>query len=380
MAKQEVFIHVDDISVGIYEFPPMPALVNVVDAPAVKSWVRTGWLEGDQLECEDRVVESDRPIRPVVPAQDFGSIHSWLKVSPGTAWFWFWSAMPNYWLNRFRLTTELRALQRPGRGFVDVSRILRTRAMNRESFGHHADSLAAKTWALRYHRTNFRDAIDKSIVEPERRQLHAIRANAEFCAHDAACYSVLEEVARLLSLMIRIKSGNATPESFHTLHDERASQPQGLRDALDEMGWFEAFRQRRANTAHAFASLVGMHPEVAGGTLSQHPDRRIMQVPSAPTNDGKAALDVFNEFVKDFDNSLRALARYLLQLFHPFDVVSGLLLDPRKGGNVERKTVWACGIQFDPARASPDEGEVFADFDLTIRVRATEDGALREEK
>lgn len=212
---------------------------------------------------------------------------------------------------------------------------------HRQRLGAHSASLQQKAWSVRYHRARFWQFVEEVAggAEPTSK---LVKASAEFAAHDAAVYSLLDELALSLSTVSEIAAGQQSPTSFSQLPKSGAIDDD-LRKLLDAQKWYEPFHTRRTGTAHAFASLV---------TLNETNDIRLFQqthpkyVARPPEDlDLETARAEFREFVDGLDRFLTAFAEYVLGKFHPFDMVTMHLADT-EDAQAEETTVWVRGLQF----------------------------------
>lgn len=250
---QEAVLVRDDESYGIY---PMPVSLVVVDrlpgdtSDVPRSWAHTATLSGETCTVDPGATAGTRDVRVV--SATTGTVRAWVTCSHRSAFAWLLDALPNFWLNRHRLTSAVsEALRRNTPLAIDASP---KRTRFRERLIHHANSLKCKLWTLQYHRGNLRAAIEDCRQKPHEKNLHLIRANAEFTAHDNECYALLDELARVLSLMTTIRTGGETPHPSMTSTRRvrnviRASAPSLSRSTGTNHFECDA-RTRRTRTRH----------------------------------------------------------------------------------------------------------------------------------
>ncbi|MCC6995233.1 MAG: hypothetical protein IT370_11545 [Deltaproteobacteria bacterium] len=369
-----LWFHVDKQSVGIYSVP-FTALASRrpfgSGGPIRQGRLGEGLVVRFEADVTSRVVPDDHALVQESPGSD-GVLDS-IKCSPRLAWGFFQAAMPGFWANRYRMTSDFAFLAEGTRGACEVAALRKRRVLHRRSLMEHAQSLHSKVWALRYHRANFRRAIDKAgSAGPGDKALFLITANAEFSAHDAATYSLLEELTRARALMLDLSRGEQSTLSFHQLFEKRMSLPDdGLRRALmASESWYPGFRQRRTNSTHAFGALVVHSNDLL--VVNQLADRRLSDGGSPIS--GALAVSLFDPLVDGVSRLVEAFTAHLLTLFHPYDLVTLTLIDERKDPGPRRTTIFVRRIEFDEGLAG--KGDVILDPSGRIEISTDLDGAL----
>lgn len=371
-------VHFDAKSVGVYDFPmgvvkvaPPP---DEVRDPIVTGSIRDAEYQDGLLVCHGDLTTGDSLKRPTTE-ETTGEVLSWLRVSPRLAWSCLYNAIPDFWLNRFRRTTEWSQLADTDHA-LNLEPLTKKRRLQRSDLGHHALSLRSKIWALKHHRNGFRSAMTE-YKEDRNRELALVMLTAEFCAHDAATYSLLEELARLLSLVTLISEGNATPTSFHDLHKGRdeCADPE-LKALLDSLTWFEPFRLRRANSSHSFTAMLHAAPEGDGLVVGQRIDPRLRAGPREAPGAAAAAQETFQELVDGTERFTSDLSIYLLQKFTPYDLVTLQIASHDEPSEFRTVTVWVRRLIFDPALIDCRDGEAIVSADGSVRVRGTTEGGF----
>lgn len=110
--------------------------------------------------------------------------------------------------------------------------------------------------------------------------------------------------------------------------------------------------------------------------LWQHPDRQIFS--TAGLNlDGAEATAVVQGFITAFDAFLSEFAKYLLQLFHPFDLVTMHQKRDRESP-VERMTVWTRRVRFDATFDSAWGGYALLDPAGSMEIWTGKDGGIEK--
>jgi len=354
-APRDVMICFDDVSLGVYPFPIHVVEVEVA-AGTPRQICQPARLEAGILKVEKPTGTFRPGVRMNRALQT--PICSSLKVASDTASWTLAQATPGFWLNRFRSTSNVESLKN-GTAQLDLKKVLSARASVRRRLVEHSLSLISKFWSMRYHRENFREAVKEAGTVVGARRLGCItRATAEFVAHDACIYSILEEVTRLYASFESIRSGKDLTKSFHQLYNMRETLPDPLRAACCEAAWYEEFRRRRANSTHAFASIVVLGPSVDDISLYQRADRSIYG--NVPQPDLAPVGDAFDKLSSGFDRLLDAMSLYMLRLFHPWDIVTLHMAEKVEDG-FRPTTVWVRTLQFDPALCRKTDAWVMTD-------------------
>jgi hypothetical protein len=321
----DVFVHIDDTSFGIY---PIPGNVVVMDpGPTVPTGFPVlplgNFCIANQLDDELRITGPVDPVRrdTRINAHIKDPVCSWLKISPTGAPPALFRAMSGFWLNRYRLTRDLRSLfDGPRSVQLQLSSLTEPRKPLREALLHHGRSLEQKTWALFHHRGALNGAFDALQQSPQN-AYHLMCATAEYNAMTACMYSILEEITHAFSIFDRIRFGTSRPGSFHQLHSKRDKQEAPLKSILDEATWYEGFRLRRANAAHAFGTVVALDPSATDIFLFQHPEPVVYSKSPTPPPAVQAARTNVSELARGFDRLIERYSAHLLTLFHPWDLV-----------------------------------------------------------
>jgi hypothetical protein len=249
MTSNDTIIHIDNSSFGIY---PLPAYFVEVSESKYKTQgtARIGLLSEDTFTVREKfdIKENVR----TNPSLGESQIHCWYRVSASAAPVVLINAIPGFWLNRFRFHNKLAFLLEDGQQTLQVKKMYEYRKPLRQALVQHAASLQARLWSLSYHKHNF----ENILGDTERTGfIKALQATAEFSAYDASLYGVLEEFSAITRLMYKIISGVDLPQSFHSLVCSE-NLPEDLSKVLNKLSWYEPFRIRRANTAHAFSSTI----------------------------------------------------------------------------------------------------------------------------
>jgi len=378
VSGQQLLVHFDAQSVGVYDFPM--GVVDVAEPPSdvhdpvVPGSVRGAEYKAGMITCHGDLKNGNSLQRPTTEDVS-GDILSWLRVSPTLAWSGLYYALPGFWRNRFRRTTEWSQLETTNKTF-DAAQLVKKRGLQRADLGHHALSLRSKIWALRHHRNSFRAAM-KDYEGHQNRELALVTLTAEFCAHDAATYSLLEELARLLSLIKLLSEGNATPTSFHDLHKNRSALDDlELKAILDSLAWFEPFRQRRANSSHSFTAMLHDDAESENVVVTQRIDSRLRAGPREAPAVAATAREVFEEIVRGVEEFVSVLSIYLLRKFTPYDLVTLQIASHDEPSNFRTTTVWTRRLIFDSRLAASRDGEVIIGTDGMVRLRGTVEGGF----
>jgi len=285
-------------------------------------------------------------------------------------------ALSTFWLNRFRLSHYWQGLAEPGPRSVDLGGLLAKRRTIREKLIRHAESLASKFLSLRYHRSNFNQAVAAAKTAGTNRKYATIRATAEFSAHDDRMYAILDELAAAHALMERMRTGKDVIRNFHALCQKQADLPQPLSEVLEKANWYEPFRLRRANTTHTFGSLVQLKDDESDFFLYQHSDRLLRGSPTDREPPMGAAAEIFAVQVKQFDQLIADRAAYFLSLFHPWDfVVMGHA--PVGSESLGARPVWVRNLRFLPKLEEPGTAWAVIGRDGAIEVRTDDRGGLK---
>ena len=356
---------------GIVDVAPPPEHHS---DPVVGGSSREVTYESGHLRCHGDLTKGDSLRRPTTH-EVTEEVLSWLRVSPALAWSCLYCAIPDFWLNRFRRTTDWTQVETTDHK-IDLAKLISKRQLQRADLGHHALSLRSKIWALKHHRNGFRAALT-DYKENRNRELALVTLTAEFCAHDAATYSLLEELARLLSLVTLISEGKETPLSFHELHKKRETAADDeLRSILDSIEWFEPFRRRRANTSHSFTAMLHPDAETEAVVLAQRVDPRLRGGPREEPAVVITAGEVFEQFVTGTETFLSKFSIYLLRKFTPYDLVTLQFATHDDLSNFKATTVWTRRLIFDPRLANPSDGEAIIASDGSVRIRGTSAGGF----
>jgi hypothetical protein len=346
----------DEASFGVYPFP-----INAVEVEVAAG---TPMQIARPAQLEAGILKAEQPASTLRPGARMNRalqspIHSWLKVAPDTASMALTQATPGFWLNRFRRTSDVECLVKDARVQLDLKKVLAARASVRRRLVEHSISLTSKFWSMRYHRENFRGAVKEAGTATGAVRLGCItRATAEFAAHDACIYSILEELTRLFAAFESVRSGKDLTKSFHKLYDMRETLPDPLRAACCEAAWYGDFQRRRANSTHAFASIVVPGPNIDDISLYQRADRIIYG--SAPQPDLTPVGDAFAKLTSGFDRLVDAMSSHLLGLFHPWDIVTLMMAEKAEDG-FSPTTVWVRTLEFDPALYRKTDAWVMTD-------------------
>jgi len=369
MTIERYLLHCDDISFGVYQIPFTAARgddpdTGPKDLPRSNlGFIRSARTDGNAVRVYGPATRVLADIR--VPSIAKQSVHSWVRFPATAALVVLIEAMHNFWTNRFRLTNDTRRLEVDVVKRLELEQLNAKRRTQREKLYQHQLSLRQKLWALRYHRSGFYDALDQLSADRPSHLFQLTRATAEYNALTACMYAFLEELTSVLSIFEGISRGKNRKPSFHQLHKNRAAEEGALRDLLDTAEWYEGFRLRRANTAHAFGNIIALQPDETDPYLMQHPDARIYSEQPLPPAVIPNARSATETLVAEFDAFLVALSRYMLAMFHPWDSVS--LYHLRDDGNgFEASSVWVRHVLFRPQRQG--EPEPWAGFDDQGRV------------
>jgi len=227
---------------------------------------------------------------------------------------------------------------------------------------------------MQYHRESFGAAVKEAGAATGAGRIACLRrATAEFAAHDACIYSILEELTRLYAAFESIRSGKDLTKSFHKLYDARESLPVPLRTVLCEATWYEDFQRRRANSTHAFASMVVQGPSAYDIFLYQRADRIIYG--AAPQPDLAPVGETFTKLTSGFDRLINDTSAFLLGLFHPWDIVTLNMAEAVEDG-FKPATVWVRTLGFDPKLRRKADAWVMTDpaGGVAVIARREEDG------
>jgi hypothetical protein len=372
---QEAVLLRDNESYGIYPFPVAAVIPEA--PPGETAWHQT-WLHTVELVGDKARVTT--PGQGLPNARDFrplrfpkGAVAGWTVTSANAAFAFLLEALPNFWLNRYRLKTGILAAIHNGTPMNIDGDEKRTR--QRELLAQHANSLKMKMWALQYHRGNFLAAIADCKARPTESLYHLTKASAEFTAHDNESYAMLDEFARVRSILSAIRTGVDGPSSFHDLHKAAHKQPKELADILKEMDWYEAFRMRRANSTHAFKAYSTVDALSEDVVLWQHPERSIFTEPGLNLN-GDLAAGVFAKLVDGFDRAWVKLSIHLLGQFHPFDTVT-MNIKETVEAPTKVLTVWVRRILFSKEYDSGWLGHALLDANGKVHVQIGANGGLK---
>ena len=378
MNEKQYVLHCDEISWGMYEFPlhmcdvsPNPHRPR---KPSDWCGIRFAREENDSLRIDGSIVrlhpDKDGRASPAgIP------VHSWCRISETAAPVVLFDALPGYWLNRFRYVGPASGFRTDPPSLFEMASFHDRRMPHRERLVNHSASLKQKTWALRYHRGNL-----LSIIESIKRSPidhHAIIVGgAEYAALSHCLYSVLEELAAVLSLLRVIQGLPETPYSFHRLYQKPPENTEYLRTLSAEATWYESFRVERANSAHAFGTLFGLASGTTDLNLFQHPDPRIYSgMQGVPASARKAEVHI-NDLLTRSDLLITGMCAHMLTLFHPWDIVKLYNAEPGESTEVQGTTVWVKEISFTREVPHSPQAWILLDTDGVVRVRTDERGGI----
>ncbi|MFI5396043.1 MAG: hypothetical protein ACHQ9S_10960 [Candidatus Binatia bacterium] len=373
--EKDGFVHIDRISFGIYEFPLDMVEVDesaISEIEIGEHVFRACKLAGLRCQLRGTAQSFCRNVRTNPNLHNV--VFPWIHLAPSTAPIVLLSAIPGFWLGRFRLARQWNNVKAPGDQCLDLAQLMAPRRKLRERLVQHAASLQSKLCSLRYHRSNFHQAVEDAARESYKKH-PLIRATAEFAAHESCAYSFLEELTRVLSCFEKIRNGTDVPTSFHGLYEKRDKLAPDLSRVLTDVSWYESFRLRRANATHAFGAVVSLSAEENDLFLHQHPDRLIVGSALGAWPQREKPEAAFNEQVRELDRFLSALSAYLLTLFHPWDAVI-LNLAPPDSERKEQRAVWVRGVWFDPSLETRGTGWGIGEVDGTIAIRTDQNGGL----
>jgi hypothetical protein len=360
-------LHCDDVSWGLYEFP-----IHVVDVspnpyggdspPSLGTYRSAREAEGG-IRVYGRVHALAKDGRVANPKAE---VSSWFRVGRTAAPSILFEALPGFWLNRFRFVGPAHAIGTAVTPTFDPTTFHQRRLPQRERLIHHAVSLKQKAWGLRYHRGNLLAALEEAVRGSA--TLHTLTvASAEYSAVADGLYAMLEELAAVLCLLNTIRGAQQTPMSFHKLYKAADDQDVELRTALNAAStWYEQFRVERANSAHAFGTVVGLSDADSDLVLFQHADKRLYQGSGCePVSSRKASAHV-NALLKGSDELIARLSAYILSKFHPWDTVQFRHSAPDAPRDHQLTTTWTRDIVFstEPALQSAtwmllnDQGQI----------------------
>jgi hypothetical protein len=375
----EHVLHIDRSSLGIYRLPfSHTEVANLpgVSAADYRGIVRSITLEDGELVTAESLTPGNRRLHVTLPSIG-NKVHEWLNLSPLMAPLVLVSALPGYWLNRFRLSRDLKVLLQNGVQRISIGDLYRIRMKQRQVLVEHAHSLYVKLWMLRHHRQIFRDSFDSASSSPNDAQRHHVAINAEFMAHDNCMYAILDEYASCLSTMLEISTGNPTVSSFHKLVKKPQQLPGPIAAVLQEMDWYEPFRLRRANATHAFCTRVVLGDDDNDIRLHQKPQPKLFSGQFDLSIDNREAAELFDHAAFTFDRFLEELSASLLLLFHHFDHVTVPNLDPNNPGVMENTVVWTRGVRFLSSLSHEGEGWAMVGHNGNCVVLSDKNGSLK---
>ncbi len=349
MSSEDVLIHVDDRSVGIY------STVFAFSERDFPSDYGDGEYFRAKLEENRLTVFEKASIRPnlaLSPAGPEGGVHTFVELPSQIAWAALLSALPGFWTFRFPHSGVLRSLS--SGSAVDLLQLTSRRSVYRLRLLGAADSMQQKTWAIRYHRKRFNRILEEARQTPTAPAL--VKLTAEFAAHDNAIYSILDEMAATCSTMMSLIGRRACSSSFSDWAKDTRCAPEELRPCLSKLGWYDGFHKRRSGATHAFSAHVGAMPE-GELTVFQIPQLRSPELPT-PGILGNAQV-LMEETSAGLDTFLQMLGQHMLKMFHPFDLAR-IRSAKALGETAEAFLVWARRITFSDA-LDPSARTVFID-------------------
>ncbi len=328
----------------------------------------------DRIQIEGAMIRL-RPDKDGRAAPAGVPVQSWFRCGEAAAPVMLFEALPSYWLNRFRYVGTAHDIRTDVTSTIDMASFHERRLPHRERLVNHSTSLKQKSWSLKYHRGNLLSAIERATSSPN--DLHALTiAGAEYGAISHCLYSVLEELAAVLSLLRVMQGLPETPNSFHRLHLKAAEQTEELRKLLVDAAWYESFHVERANSAHSFGTILGLASDTTDLMLFQHPDPRIYTgTKCTPTTAREAEVHV-NELLTGADLLIEGMCAYMLTLFHPWDVVSLYHAEPGESSEVEQTIVWVKEVSFSRDAHYGIQAWALLDKDGVMRIRTDDRGGI----